>query len=48
VSLLLLWHYIEHAEGATQKESMWLRELASRLLREVDGVDVASVGGTST
>jgi hypothetical protein len=26
---------------------MWLRELASWLLREVDGVDVASVGGTS-
>jgi hypothetical protein len=47
VSLLLLWHYIEHAEGATQRSSMWLRELASWLLREVDGVDVASVGGTS-
>ena len=36
-SLLLLRHFIEHAEGATQREPMWLRELASRLLREVDG-----------
>jgi hypothetical protein len=46
VSLLLL-QYVKHAEGATQRESMWLRELASRLLREVDGVDGASIGGTS-
>jgi hypothetical protein len=30
-----LRHFGEHAEGATQRESMWLRELASRLLREV-------------
>jgi hypothetical protein len=31
----LLRRYVEHAEGATQKRSTWLRELASRLLREV-------------
>jgi hypothetical protein len=46
VSLPLL-QYVEHAEGATLRESMWLRELASWLLREVNGVDGASVGGTS-
>jgi hypothetical protein len=35
--LLLRWHFVEHAEGATQREPMWLRELVSRLLCEVDG-----------
>jgi hypothetical protein len=35
----LLRHYVKHAEGATRRESTWLRKLASRLLREVDGVD---------
>jgi hypothetical protein len=34
-----LRHFVEHAEGATRREPMWLRELASRLLREVDDVD---------
>jgi hypothetical protein len=32
----LLRHYVEHAEGATQRRSMGLRGLASWLLREVD------------
>ncbi|PWZ53578.1 hypothetical protein Zm00014a_013332 [Zea mays] len=31
----LLRHYVEHAEGVTQRRFTWLRELASRLLREV-------------
>jgi hypothetical protein len=31
----LLQHYVEHAEGVTQRRFTWLRELASRLLREV-------------
>jgi hypothetical protein len=34
-----LRHFAEHDKGATRREPMWLRELASRLLREVDGVD---------
>jgi hypothetical protein len=37
-ALLLLLQYVEHDDGATRRESMWLRELASRLLREVNGV----------
>jgi hypothetical protein len=38
-----LWHFVEHAEGATQRGSTWLRELASRQLREVDGCGVDDV-----
>jgi hypothetical protein len=42
-----LRHFDEHAEGATQREPMWLRELSSRLLREVDGALLAwARGGT--
>jgi hypothetical protein len=33
-----LRHFVEHDKGETRREPMWLRELTSRLLREVDGV----------
>ncbi|XP_020401472.1 uncharacterized protein [Zea mays] len=33
-----LRHFVEHDKGAMRREPMWLRELGSRLLREVDGV----------